>query len=125
MAAISSKALKPFYAENKYKFNEGTEVANKEFSDGSGLEMYETTYRGYDPQIGRFMQLDQLADIDESYSPYSFSNDNPILLNDPLGLTGDTADLAPVIVGFISSFHKKLPIFFPLRRIYFQYLDHS
>ena len=85
MTGISDKALKANYAENKYRFNGGVELQNKEFSDGSGLEEYATTFRMYDPQIGRFGQIDPLADISENYSPYSFANDNPILLNDPFG----------------------------------------
>jgi len=98
MAGISDKALKNQYAENKYRYNGGNELQNKEFSDGSGLELYDANLRGYDPQIGRFWQIDPLADINESYSPYSFANDNPILLNDPLGLANDTTILPAVIV---------------------------
>jgi RHS repeat-associated protein len=98
MAGISSKALKPYYAENKYRYNDGSELQDKEFSDGSGLELYETPYRGYDPQIGRFWQMDPLAELFGSWSPYAFAYNNPMLLNDPLGLSGDTADLEPVIV---------------------------
>ncbi|WP_315824638.1 RHS repeat-associated core domain-containing protein [Paraflavitalea speifideaquila] len=91
MAGISSKALKANYAENKYKFNDGNELQSKEFSDGSGLEMYDAGFRMYDPQIGRFHQLDPLSDLFESYSPYVFALNNPILMNDPLGLAADTA----------------------------------
>jgi len=94
MAGISDKALKTQYAENKFRYNDGTELANKEFSDGSGLEMYETDFRGYDPQLGRFWQLDPLTEVAESISPYAFASDNPILLNDPLGLADDSASSA-------------------------------
>jgi len=101
MAGISDKAIKTQYAENKYRFDAGTELQNKEFSDGSGLEMYETNFRGYDPQIGRFWQIDPLADLNEDESPYSFASNNPILMVDPSGLAGDTATLATVtVVGY-------------------------
>jgi len=90
MAGISSKALKPNYVENKYRYNDGTELANKEFSDGSGLEMYETDFRGYDPQIGRFWQIDPFGEIFEEWSPYTFGFDNPVVFNDPLGLSADS-----------------------------------
>jgi RHS repeat-associated protein len=89
MSGISDKALKTPYAENKYRYNDGNELQNKEFSDGSGLETYDAENRMYDPQLGRFWQIDPMVDINESSSPYSFANNNPILLNDPMGL--DTA----------------------------------
>jgi RHS repeat-associated protein len=101
MAGISDKAIKTQYAENKYRFNKGSELQNKEFSDGSGLEMYETDFRGYDPQIGRFWQIDPLGDLNEGESPYSFADNNPILMVDPSGLAGDTATLpTATVVGY-------------------------
>jgi len=106
MAGISDKALKGNYAENKYRYNDGTELQNKEFSDGSGLELYETDYRGYDPQLGRFWQIDQLADINESYSPYSFANNNPILLNDPLGLISDSSHPQELDAAYVTASKK-------------------
>ncbi|MBX2924073.1 MAG: RHS repeat-associated core domain-containing protein [Chitinophagaceae bacterium] len=90
MSGISSKAFAFGNPENKRGYN-GNEIQNKEFSDGSGLEFYDFKFRGYDAQIGRFMQIDPLADMSFNYSPYAYGNNNPILLNDPLGLASDTA----------------------------------
>jgi RHS repeat-associated protein len=103
MAGISDKALKANYAENKYRFNFGSELQNKEFSDGSGLELYDAHHRMYDPQIGRFGQVDPLADGTPYYSPYSFASNNPISHIDPFGLTDTvvttkTTNLAPAYV---------------------------
>src|SRR5580658_6226453 len=74
MAGISDEAIKSNYAENKYRFQK-QELQNKEFSDGSGLEMYEFKYRFDDCQLGRFWQLDPLAAKYEYNSPYAFSED--------------------------------------------------
>jgi len=70
MAGISSKAAgKP---ESNKRF-QGQEFAHKEFSDGSGLEMYEFKYRMDDPQTGRFWQIDPLAEKYVYNSPHAFS----------------------------------------------------
>lgn len=84
MAGISSKAMGRI--DNRYKFNGGSELANKEFSDGSGLELYETAFRSYDPQLGRFHQIDPLADMYSDMSTYAYGSNSPILWNDPMGL---------------------------------------
>ena len=85
MHGISSKAVGGL--GNKRKFNEGSELQSKEFSDGSGLDWYDVNARFYDPQLGRFMQVDpkpEEAD-QESWGPYQYALNDPILHNDPDG----------------------------------------
>jgi RHS repeat-associated protein len=86
MAGISDKAIKTNYAENKYRYNSGNELQSKEFSDGSGLEMYDAGFRQLDPQLGRFSQIDPLSEQMDFSSTYQYANDNPITMNDPNGL---------------------------------------
>jgi RHS repeat-associated protein len=55
-----------------------------------GLEMYETFYRGLDPQLGRFMQVDPKAEGIYHISPYASMDNNPASKMDPSGLSAST-----------------------------------
>ncbi|WP_338814120.1 RHS repeat-associated core domain-containing protein [Bernardetia sp. Wsw4-3y2] len=67
-----------------YQFN-GMIEREKAF----GLELYETANRGYDPQIGRFWQVEPLADLFVGINVYQFGYNNPVSYNDPSGLSSD------------------------------------
>jgi RHS repeat-associated protein len=87
MAGISNNALKGTgYLENRRKYN-GNELQDREFNDGTGLDLYDFNARTYNQQIGRFAQVDPRSDEEaqESLSPYHFSGNNPIRYNDPDG----------------------------------------
>ena len=58
-----------------------------------GLELYETPFRSYDAQLGRFWQTDPLADKLHATSVFQFAFNNPISLNDPTGLIPNNGHL--------------------------------
>jgi RHS repeat-associated protein len=65
--------------KNNYLFNAGSEL-------DPATGNYETLFRGYDPALGRFMQIDPMADFFPGINPYNFAFNNPISLMDPYGL---------------------------------------
>lgn len=79
MQSISSGAATTI--ANNYKFNAGTEL-----NDKFDINYYETAFRNYDAQIGRFNGIDAVAENSMAVSPYNFVGNNPISFNDPTGL---------------------------------------
>ncbi len=65
-----------------YQFNG---MVEKE--EAFGLELYETPFRSYDAQLGRFWQVEPLADEFHSISMFQFAFNNPVSMNDPMGLS--------------------------------------
>ena len=84
MAGISSKGLAFGSPENKYKYN-GKELQSKEFSDNTGLELYDFGARMQDPQLGRWWTVDPKAADAPGWTPFNALWNNPILNIDPEG----------------------------------------
>lgn len=88
IATLSSKKLGDVYEgalKNNYLYND------KEFFDDADLNWYDYGFRNYDPQIGRFTQLDPLTHSYPYLTPYQYASCDPITNIDIDGLEGGDA----------------------------------
>jgi RHS repeat-associated protein len=68
---------------NKYQYN------GKEWNDdfGLGWNLYEA--RPYDPATGRFTEIDLLADVYNTQTPYAYASNSPVTFIDFMGMGTD------------------------------------
>ena len=92
---VALTTVSSLYPESyKYKFG------GKELQTEFGVEMYDFGMRNYDPALGRWMNIDPLAEEAPDWSPYNYTFNNPVRYIDPDG----RFPIDPTIIGlYISS----------------------
>ena len=105
IAGISSKKLpnpNEGSIDNKNLYND------KELFDDADLDWYDYGFRNYDPQIGRFPQLDPLTDKYPELTPYQYASNEPIANVDMDGL-----EKAPITQAFTYGYNAAGSFVFP------------
>ena len=96
--------------DNIYKYS--SKELDEEQLTGGKLDWYYFGARYYDPDIGRWLRVDPMADKFPNLSPYTYPYNNPIRYTDPTGMAGDDTnedeeeknDLLSVIVNTFKNY---------------------
>src|SRR5690606_25764270 len=72
--------ISPPYSVYKYKFN------GMELQDELGLNVYDFGARNYMPDLGRWSNIDPLAEVSRRWTPYNYAYNNPVYFIDPDGM---------------------------------------
>ena len=76
----------PGRSSNSANPNDDYKFTGYEQDDEAGLNLYHANARGYDPVLGRFLQIDPYAAKYPNLSPYSYVANNPLVFVDPTGM---------------------------------------